>query len=463
MEDYKVTQTGDEIQEILNQSPLDTASIADLEERLSDVEGKIPSEASEDNRLADKEYVDDSISETADELTALINSKANAADVYTKSETYNKTELDSMITTPDVQYVSVTATAQTTSVTDVLPATGTADTVYRVGSWDGTQYDAASYSEYSWNGSAYVLLNVKNTGIATGSDFDNPTAAQRELLTTVGAVLDGCDATPTAESVKPVQSGGVVEMYGGYIDNSEYVYVKTDNEDKILWAIKKDGSVFYGAGCPQQVKDYIQQKIDELSLDEYEDIVAFLSDYLGSDTTLKTLIDSKLDGEGLDDEALGTVKVVQTPEYIQATTDSEDKILEGITNDGVKHINIPTEIGKATIQNIDSNKWIQVLIDSNGRIIEGITAEGKKKIFVPTDIDGLDEDVQNIIETDFPNKATIDKFSESDGKLMWNGSPIASEASISTLVVDLPVSDGTDISSGYAYIDSTDRTIKVKA
>lgn len=216
MEDYRVTQTGDEIQEILNQSPLDTASIAELEERLSDVEGKIPSEASEDNQLADKKYVDDSISDTADELTSLINGKANAADVYTKSETYNKTELDSMITTPDVQYVSVTATAMTTAVTDVLPATGAADTIYRIGSWDGTQYDAASYSEYAWNGTAYVLLNVKDAGIATGSDFDNPTAAQRALLTTVGAVLDGCDATPTAGSVKPVQSGGV---YNTELDN----------------------------------------------------------------------------------------------------------------------------------------------------------------------------------------------------------------------------------------------------
>ena len=212
MEDFKVTQTGDEIQEILNQSPLDTANIAELEERLSDVEGKIPSEASDENQLADKKYVDDSISDTADELTALINSKANSTDVYTKSETYNKTELDSMITTPDVQYVSVTATAQTAAVTDVLPATGAADTVYRVGSWDGTQYDANSYSEYAWNGTAYVPLSVKDAGIATGSDFDNPTAAQRELLTTVGAVLDGCDAVPTEGSVKPVQSGGAFSM-----------------------------------------------------------------------------------------------------------------------------------------------------------------------------------------------------------------------------------------------------------
>ena len=30
------------------------------------------------------------------------------------------------------------------------------------------------------------------------------------------------------------------------------------------------------------------------------------------------------------------------------------------------------------------------------------------------------------------------------------------------LIVNLPVSDGTDIDAGKAYIDSTDRTVKVK-
>ena len=342
MEDYRVTQTGDEIQEILNQSPIDTADIAGLKEadalldgRLETVEGKIPAGASEENPLTDKQYVDDSIASasatfrgtynevedlelttaathaeiaaaladtidvadnndycfvqipTSDatpteigsierykfvtgtgweyeytlnnsgftavqwaainsgitsglvtklidlptnaELTTLLNGKANAADVYTKSETYNKDELDSMITTPDVQYVSVTATAQTTSVTDVLPVSGASDTIYRVGSWDGTQYNADSYSEYAWNGASYVLLNVKNTGIATGSDFDNPTAAQRALLTTVGAILDGCDAFPTAGSVKPVQSGGVFNAIAeaGVINISEMNKVDT--------------------------------------------------------------------------------------------------------------------------------------------------------------------------------------------------------------------------------------------
>ena len=48
---------------------------------------------------------------------------------------------------------------------------------------------------------------------------------------------------------------------GVYVDNPEFVYVKTDKEGKILWAIKTDGGIYYGAGCPQQVQDYIEEKI----------------------------------------------------------------------------------------------------------------------------------------------------------------------------------------------------------
>ena len=58
-----------------------------------------------------------------------------------------------------------------------------------------------------------------------------------------------------------------------------------------------------------------------------------------------------------------------------------------------------------------------------------------------------------------------DEYSEAITKI--NGVKLAGVESegtkLSSLVVDLPVSDGTVIESGYAYIDSTDRTVKVKA
>lgn len=93
-----------------------------------------------------------------------INAQADAAlaDRYTKAETYSKEQLDSLITTPDVNYVSVVATNATTAVTDVLPATGEANTIYRVGNWNGTHYDPTMYALFAWNGSTYVCLAVRS-------------------------------------------------------------------------------------------------------------------------------------------------------------------------------------------------------------------------------------------------------------------------------------------------------------
>jgi len=99
------------------------------------------------------------------EQTLSASQKAQARtniDVYGKSETYTKTEVNSLITTPNQGYVTVIATAQTTAATDVLPATGSADTIYRVSSWDGTQYTVTSYSEYAWDGTQYQFLDKKS-------------------------------------------------------------------------------------------------------------------------------------------------------------------------------------------------------------------------------------------------------------------------------------------------------------
>ena len=355
-------------------------------------------------------------------------------------------------------YVTVVATQSTTAadIPTLINASGEgeqADTLYRVGFWDGSAYVADKYTEYAWNGTAYVILDVKssigevfdisqyNAVGGTPATYADLTAAisganvpttvqdggmsikfidsttnkyvQYRLMATSWSttVTDwqsmNADDEPTAESNNLVKSGGVAAVYGSYVENPEFVYVKTDNQDRILWAIKTDGTIFFGAGVPPQIVEYVQSKIDEYHGD---DIVAFLGDFLGNDQTLREYLD----------DIYG--KYIENPE------------------------------------------WIKVLTDAKGRIIAGVRKDGS--VFI-NKIEGLDETIQAAIEEfiteNFTNKSTTDKFSEDDGKLMWDGSPIASETSISTLVVDLPVSDGTGIESGYAYIDSTDRTIKVKA
>lgn len=154
---------------------------------------------------------------------------------YLKSETYTKEEVNGMITTPDQGFVSVSADAQTTAATDVLPATGEADTIYRVANWDGSQYDTSVYSEYSWNTSTntYIKLSTKQVGI---------------------------DNVPTAGSDNLVKSGGVVSMYGHYDENPDFSEIHIDKNNRILFGVKKDGDFFFGAGVPSQIKDYMQSE-----------------------------------------------------------------------------------------------------------------------------------------------------------------------------------------------------------
>lgn len=126
-------------------------------------------------------------------------------------------------------YVTVEATDQTSAVTDVLPATGSVDTVYRVGSWDGSQYDPTVYSEYAWdaNQSIYRFLDKKQYSIATKDDFIEPDSQSRSKLTDVGAVAD---------------------VFGHYEDNPEYLMVITDSQKRMGICITKDLDLIINGG-----------------------------------------------------------------------------------------------------------------------------------------------------------------------------------------------------------------------
>lgn len=102
-------------------------------------------------------HADEILDSTQEKKQSEVNADVDTAlaDRYTKSETYSKSQVDNLITTPDVQYVTV-------ATYSALPATGEPDTIYRVASWDGSAVDAGKYSEYAWNGTAYQLLAVRS-------------------------------------------------------------------------------------------------------------------------------------------------------------------------------------------------------------------------------------------------------------------------------------------------------------
>lgn len=121
---------------------------------------------------------------------------------YLKSETYNKTEVNGLVSTPHQEYVTVSTYAS-------LPASGSEDTIYRVSNYDGTQVAAGVYSEYAWDGTQYVFLCAKSS---VGEVFDiseyNSGATYADLSAALG--VDGAnvpaDVRKGGMSVKYVQS-----------------------------------------------------------------------------------------------------------------------------------------------------------------------------------------------------------------------------------------------------------------
>lgn len=320
-----------------------------IEDRVSPLESAVGTGGSVDSRIA------------AAVATEKNRAQAEEANRYTKSETYTKKEVHNLITTPNQKYVSVIATSQTTSVTDILPTIGVTDTIYRIGNWNGTQYNDSVFSEYTWNGSTYIKLSTKSqVGEVYDISINHADIKYENLATALGTNGENIPQSlrKGGMSIKYVQSSDnkyiqyrlmakefttnttqwTITDEGVYVENPEFIYAKTDNEGKILWAIKTDGSIYYGVGIPQQVIDYINEKIAELSLDEYEDIVAFLADLEKGDKTLQDLLNEKVDKEErkslIDAEYANGVSQIENPEFAEVHTDADNKVLYGVKHDG---------------------------------------------------------------------------------------------------------------------------------
>ena len=324
MEDYRLEQTGQEVQDILNGAAMQTELAAETERATSAEQtllGNIEAEelARQQADAALQEYADGKVSDEADarqqadellmsnidaeEFRAKAAEQANATDIETingkipaEASAENKLVDNAALQGDYYTKAAVNNLIQGLGQNDVivgeLPSTGTANTIYRVpgdgeysdymwydGAWQllatysaniqGCQYigiatpttnpgtpsnnvfyfahEAGIYTNFGslavtqginilkFDGTSWTLEQL--VGIAQGSDFDNPDAAKRAKVATVGAVLDGCDAEPTAGSVKPVQSGGVYDAVRSIVDSCAYELADlniTDDDGNIL-------------------------------------------------------------------------------------------------------------------------------------------------------------------------------------------------------------------------------------
>lgn len=185
-------------------------------------------------------------------------------------------------------------------------------------------------------------------------------------------------------------------------DNPEFICVAVDANNKILYGIKTDGQPYFGVGCPQQVKDYIDKQINKIlgtddittTIDSLKEIEIFLKDFTNSDT-LKNLLDLKANVDEVrnttddiykksnpndsDGNVINTntiVSIEDNPEYIQAITDSIGRLIEAIGLDGVRKFFAGINV-QGTLQCVTDNpEYIAAWIDNTERLIFGFKING---------------------------------------------------------------------------------------
>ena len=214
-------------------------------------------------------------------------------------------------------------------------------------------------------------------------------------------------------------------------DNPEYICVAVDADDKIIYGIKTDGQPYFGVGCPQQVKDYIDEQINKIlgtddittTIDSLKEIEAFLKDFTNSDT-LKKLLDLKAnvdevrittndiykksnpnDEEGNVIDTNSIKSVINNPEYFKAFVDNTNKLIEVIGLDGVRKFFAGINV-QGTLQCVTDNPdYLVAWVDKENRIIFAVQHDGNPYFGY-----GVPKQIKTVI--DKINTDLVDKYTE---------------------------------------------------
>lgn len=227
--------------------------------------------------------------------------------------------------------------------------------------------------------------------------------------------LLGVDMKTDTTSDRPASASSIADMYGSFSQYVDYEFVRVivDSNNNILWGIRTDGTIHYGAGIPPQIKDEIDRIIGNIDFSEIISDIENVSDNLSSLTedvnimssTVAT-ISNNLDDVSSDLSTLdSSIKdtygdFVYNPEYLKIIIDDSSNIIWGIKTDGTIHYGagVPEQIqskldeignviDSSVLPHINDNEIyfddpedrISMLVDDSSRIISSRLSDGTLK------------------------------------------------------------------------------------
>lgn len=320
-----------------------------------------------------------------------------ANEVFDDSLNMRQDQVNALIINND-RHVTVVANESTTSIYELLPATGEDNIIYRVAMWDGSQYDPSKYAEYGWNDNDYILLSVSEAAVD-----EEPTPGSPNPVSSNGvALVDGYyDKNPEyirvyldseGKIIKGIKSDGK-EYFGvgvetdasitASFENPEFLTVFNDNDGRIIWAIRRNGDIYYGVGVPSQIAEYVENLVRPLlELFVLENNPEFIEASVDPDGKISEA--TRINGTKVLPCGVETTKVdidgvkvtnEYSPEYIDVKTDKDGKILEGHRLNGNKHFKVPVENDAAIVTSENAPAYFEVTTDEDGRLINSIDRE----------------------------------------------------------------------------------------
>ena len=176
-------------------------------------------------------------------------------------------------------------------------------------------------------------------------------------------------------------------IVGSYIENPEFLSVKTDAEGKLLWWIEKDGTVNWSKGVPQPIQVKLQEL--EQKIKDNADDDKTLAERVSENEAAIVVINEALDNYKVEvAEALSKKmdgEYIENPEFIHVYTDSDGKILWALLNNGkvLYGAGVPDQIMELVNEIYDTfgryeenPEFIHTHTDSEGKLLWWIERDG---------------------------------------------------------------------------------------